>query len=230
MSSPGWLQHPGSLVPMPLAERQQVMDALCAHFANGTLEMAELDRRLDAAYRARSAHELQALLADLRPLPAEALDAGDAPRIVPSSSVPPRGMLIAVMGASGREGGWILPRHTKVFFAAGGIELDLRTARFGPGVSEIEISGIAGAAEIIVPPGVRVEAVGTAFMGSFAANAGDPGAPMEDQPILRISGFVVWGGVEVSFKAPKTKVLRRFERAQRAARKLSSGEGNERHD
>jgi hypothetical protein len=206
-----------------LADRDLVMDALCVHFANGDLTMNELERRLELAVRATSGNELQTLVADLHPLPEDTFDSGAAPPIVPSSTVPPRGMLIAVLGASERAGGWIVPRHTKVFFAAGGVGLDLRNAKFGPGVSEIEVSGIAGAAEIIVPPGVRVEPVGTAFMGAFAANAGEPGPPLEGQPVLRVSGFVIWGSVEVLLKAPKTKTLRRFDKAVRASRRLTAG-------
>ncbi|HSJ64896.1 MAG TPA: DUF1707 domain-containing protein [Gemmatimonadaceae bacterium] len=208
---------------MTLAEREDIVDALCAHFANGDLTMAELEQRLESAFRAASGRDLQALIADLRPLAPDEFDAGAAPRIAPPGSVPQRGMMIAVFGGAERSGGWIVPRHTKIFFAGGAVTLDLRTARLGPGVTEIEVTGIAGAAEIIVPPGVRVETVGTAFMGAFGADAGDPGPPSAEQPVLRVSGFVVWGGVEVSFKSPKKKALRRFEKAWRAARRLSPG-------
>lgn len=223
MSSPHWVQ-PAAQPPVSMAEREAIVDALCLHYANGDLTMAELEQRLENAFQAASGRDLQALVADLRPLEPRQFDAGVGPQIAAPSSVPPRGMLIAVFGGAERCGGWIVPRHTKVFFAGGAVTLDLRTAMLGPGITEIEVTGIAGAAEIIVPPGVRVEAVGTAFMGAFGADAGDPGPPSADQPLLRISGFVVWGGVGVSFKSPKKKALRRFEKAWRAARRLTAGD------
>lgn len=223
MISPPAVQAARVPAAVTVAQREEVVDALCAHFANGDLTMSELERRLESAFRARSVLDVHSLVADLHPLAPDKFESIAALQIAPSSSVPPRGVLIAVCGASERSGGWIVPRHMKVFFAAGGVSLDLTSARLGPGVTEIEVSGMAGAAEIFVPPGVRVEAVGTAFMGSFEANAGDPGAPREDQPVLRISGFVMWGGVEVSLKSPKKKMLRRFDKALRAARRLTPG-------
>ena len=215
----------GAQHPVTIGERDAVVEALCAYFANGDLPMSELERRLEAAFRARNGEELNSLLSDLLPLPPDKFDPGQAAQLAPPSSVPPRGALIAVMGGAERSGGWIVPRHMKVFFLAGGVSLDLRTARLGPGVTEIELTGFAGGVEIIVPPGVRVEFVGTAFMAGVEANAGDPGAPGLEQPILRISGFVMWGSVSVSLKSPKTKTLRRFDKAWRSAQRLTARTG-----
>lgn len=49
--------------------RNQTIDALCKHFAEDRLSMAELERRLDRATAARTRRELTALLDDLQAAP-----------------------------------------------------------------------------------------------------------------------------------------------------------------
>jgi hypothetical protein len=52
--------------PMTLqAAREQAIDALCRRFADDTLSMAELERRLERARAARTREELRTLLSDL---------------------------------------------------------------------------------------------------------------------------------------------------------------------
>jgi hypothetical protein len=63
--------------------REQTIDALCQHFADDRLSMAELERRLDRATTARTRGELAALLNDLpsagAPAPASPGDREPAP-------------------------------------------------------------------------------------------------------------------------------------------------------
>jgi hypothetical protein len=60
------------------AAREQAIDILCQRFADGTLSMPELERRLDRARSGRTREDLRALLSDLpSPRPASASpDAG----------------------------------------------------------------------------------------------------------------------------------------------------------
>jgi hypothetical protein len=37
-----------------------------------------------------------------------------------------------------------------------------------------------------------------------------------------ISGFVMWGSIELSHETPKTRTLKRFEKAVRAAHRLTA--------
>jgi len=60
------------------AERERAAEALGEHFAAGRLDRSEFDVRLDAAYEARTAAELQELFADL-----------PEPRAVPGRTQPP---------------------------------------------------------------------------------------------------------------------------------------------
>jgi hypothetical protein len=99
----------------------------------------------------------------------------------------------------------------------GGAEIDLREAKFAPGVTQIEANAFMGGIEITVPPGVRVESLGAAFMGGFEASAGDSGALDPNAPVLRVSGLAVMGGVEVKVRKPGKKMLARFQAALHAA-------------
>ena len=191
-------------------QRERVVRALSTHFANDQLSMEEFEERLDHAYKAMTARQLDALLADL-----PAVDAADAAArapafLAPPSEVPGRGIVIALLGANERRGSWIVPRRLKVVAFMGGVELDLREARFGPGVTEIDVTAVWGGVEIVFPPGVRVESFGATLMGSFESQAGDASTFTPFTPVVRLSGMAFMGGVEAKTRAPgETKGRRR---------------------
>jgi len=202
------------------AERERVVQTLSAHFAQDQLTLTEFEQRLERAYTLTSSEQLRSLVADLpavSALPAVREPAMQGPALVPSSEVPARGAIFAVMGGQERAGSWIVPRQLKVVAVMGGAELDLREARFGPGVSEIEIFVIMGGVSIIVPPGVRVESLGAAFIGGFEMKAGDATALSPANPVLRVSGLAIMGGVETETRLPgeSAKEAKRRRRKQR---------------
>lgn len=61
----------------------------------------------------------------------------------------------------------MLPRHFRALAVLGNIELDLRDAVIGIGVSFIEAVAVMGNIEITVPPDVTVECDGDSLLGSF---------------------------------------------------------------
>jgi hypothetical protein len=210
---------------LPLAvERERVVQTLSAHFAQDQLTLTEFEQRLERAYNLTSADQLRSLVADL---PAAVLthEAGMVgPALVPSSEVPPRGGVFAVMGGAERSGSWIIPRQLKVVVVMGAAELDLREARFGPGITEIEVFVIMGAVEIIVPPGVRVEGIGAAFMGGFESQAGDATALSPAHPVIRLSGLAVMGGVGTETRLPGESAKEAKRRRRRSRRATPAGE------
>lgn len=210
---------PPSLVALADA-REQAAQALSVHFAGGALDMDELERRLAGVYRSRSVAELQELLADLPALPS-AIDPGGPPTIAPVASVPERGLLVAAMGGVSRRGSWLVPRHLKVYAIMGGAEIDLREASFPPGITEIEAYAIMGGVDILVPPGVRVEVMGVGIMGGFDASAGDASALSDDQPILRVSGMALMGGVGCLRKEFGRRAAGRFAKAMKLAKRVA---------
>ncbi len=206
------------------ADRERVVQALCLHFAADHLTMDSLEGRLALVYAAPTLTRLEELVSDLPALDASRMSAGAPPMLAPPASVPERGVAMAIMGGVSRKGSWLVPRHFKVVAIMGGAEIDLRDARFSPGVTEIDVATFWGGIEITVPPGVRVESVGSAFMGGFETSAGDASATDPSAPILRISGIAIMAGVEVRVRKPSKKILDRFERAMLVAGQIPPGE------
>lgn len=196
--------------------RDGILERLGVHFAHDDLTMPELENRLELAFRARDEGQLQEIVADL-PLRDES---GVSQSLVTHDAavVSPRGVLGAFMGGSTRKGSWVVPRHLKVVAVMGGVDLDLRQAVLGAGVTEIEVIAVMGGVDITVPPGVRVETMGVAVMGGFEASAGDATAIDPEQPVVRLSGFALMGGVDARMKKPNAKTVKKFNKALLKAR------------
>jgi hypothetical protein len=77
----------------------------------------------------------------------------------------------------------------------GGVELDLRHARFTAAEVTIRAFALLGSVSITVPEDMDVDVSGIGFMGAFDHRASGPGAP--GAPRLRVVGFALMGGVEV---------------------------------
>ena len=215
MTYPDRSSLPAQFSPAPTsADRERVVQELSLHFAADHLSLDELEARLKLAYESPSMRQLDGLASDL-PQIRDDPGLGYAPMYAPSEVVPARGIVIAVLGGTSRKGSWIVPRHLKVFAMLGGCEIDLREARFAPGVTELDCTALLGGVSVTVPPGVRVESVGSAFLGGFEANGGDAMMIDPAQPVLRISGLAVMGGVEVKVRGPSKKMLARYEATAR---------------
>ncbi len=202
-----------SLAPTAI-QREQIVQRLCSHFASNHLTMEELEQRIDQAYKAPSVAELDALVVGL-PVLADEPVATTAASVAPSGAsalpaVPERDVLIGIMSGHTRRGPWALPRHLKVFTVMGGIVLDLREAFIAPGVSEIEITALMAGVEVFVPPGVRVECTGSAFMGAFEVDQRAQWIAAGEDRVVRVTGFALMAGVDVKVRPPKgTPQLRR---------------------
>ncbi|MEJ2679690.1 MAG: DUF1707 domain-containing protein [Gemmatimonadota bacterium] len=193
--------------------RNQTIDALCNHFAEDRLSMAELERRLDRATAARTRRELAGLLDDLQAAPdapKPAVEPNHRPRRRPITAVDREAaadsVVVAIMGGSRKLGQWRPPLHMHAVAFWGGVVLDLRDAILPDGRFEVTAVAIMGGVEIIVPPGLPVETNGLALMGGFdqaadTVHADDrPGGPR-----LVVSGFALMGGVTVRLKASNEK-------------------------
>ncbi|HEU4630246.1 MAG TPA: DUF1707 domain-containing protein [Gemmatimonadaceae bacterium] len=234
--SPGSTVEGAQLSPALLDERERVVQALATGYAEDRISLDEFEARLDRAYRSTSADQLAALLADMpagvpaigptvRPAaarPAAEAAAGAMPGPMPhryeiTADAPERGFAWAVMGGIERKGNWTLPRELKVRVLMGGAMLDLREARFAPGVTDIDVFALMGGVQVLVPPGVRVECSGAALMGGFSADTRDLASAPPGQPVVRLTGLAVWGGVEAQVRLPgeTEKAYRKRRRQER---------------
>ncbi|MFJ9560446.1 DUF1707 domain-containing protein [Streptomyces fuscichromogenes] len=205
------------------ADRERVAEILRDALAEGRLDMAEFEERLEATYQARTYGELTPITRDL---PA----AGTSPAV--SLTKPPLGSgswggrivggegtsswAVAIMSGFQRKGRWTVPRRFDSFAFWGGGEIDLREANFADGEVVINCIAIMGGISVIVPPGVEVVMRGIGIMGGFDERehdmSPDPGAPR-----VIVTGFAFWGGVEVAHKETKAERQRLKEQRRQAS-------------
>lgn len=125
------------------ADRDRAIDLLRTAVADGRLDPAEFDERLDAALTARTLDALVPLTADL------------------GAAAPAAAELVTIKERHGpvrREGRWTLPRRLAVRTAWCQVLLDLTSAvRTGPElVIDLRVSG--GTVELVLAPGMTVDA------------------------------------------------------------------------
>ncbi|WP_420463765.1 hypothetical protein [Candidatus Palauibacter sp.] len=76
-----------------------------------------------------------------------------------------------------------------------------RQAAFATAEVSVRLFALMGGVDIVVPPGVRVEWGGLALMGGVTMP--EPSTPpARDAPVIRISGLVCMGGVDVVERLP----------------------------
>lgn len=211
------------------ADRERVAEVLRDALAEGRLDMAEFEERLDATYQARTYGELAPITRDLPGAGVSApavsmvkqpVGAGSwAERVVGGEGTSRWG--VAIMGGFQRKGRWTVPRVFNSVAFWGGGELDLREANFADHEVVINCVAIMGGVDVTVPPGVEVVVRGIGIMGGFDHREegvlGDPGAPR-----VIIQGFAFWGGVGVTRKLPKAERQRLKAERREARRELDS--------
>jgi hypothetical protein len=189
------------------AERERVAEALREAVAEGRLDMAEFEERLDAAYRARTHAQLEPLVRDL-PMPGSATPGTPSASTAPGTGwreriggTPTSRMAIAIMGGFQRKGTWTAPRAFTAIALMGGGEIDLREARFEGPETAIRCFALMGGVTVIVPPDIETHVGGIGIMGGFDHSGtadGEPGAPR-----VTVTGLALFGGVSVERKLRK---------------------------
>lgn len=139
-----------------------------------------------------------------------------------------RGGVVSFLSSNEREGRWELPRHFRALAVLGNVELDLRDAVIGIGVSVIEAVAVMGNIEITVPPDVAVESEGDSLLGSFVVKYKGrlTGAEATGLRTVRITGTAYASSVEICVKGPDEGMLKRL-RKMNLKRTLASGEYSE---
>ena len=155
-------------------------------------------------------------------------DAQYNPAGYPLATETSRGGVVSFLSSNEREGRWELPRHFRALAVLGNVELDLRDAVIGIGVSVIEAVAVMGNIEIAVPPDVAVESDGDSLLGSFVVKYKGrlTGAEATGLRTLRITGTAYASSVEICVKGPDEGMLRRL-RKMNLKRTLAAGEYSE---
>lgn len=181
--------------------REHTIKVLVDQFAQDRLTLEEFEQRLDRAHNAGKLEDLDHLIADLK-VPATPSAVAPAPAQAAPHEIRESQNLIAIMGGVERRGRWTPARKIRLLALMGGADLDFREAQFGPGVTELELVCIMGGCDIIVPPGLAIDADGFAFMGGFEHLEHRPAVTSPEAPVLRIRGLALMGGVDIQVRAP----------------------------
>jgi len=182
------------------ADRDQTAEVLRRAATEGRITFDELDERISRAYAAKTFADLEAVTSDLPgpgvkpPAPATA---SYQPPEVPAGTPAPS-LSLAIMSGARRAGPWLVPPSYTAVAIMGGVELDLRDARFAAAEVTIRAFCLMGGVSITVPEDMAVDVSGIGIMGGFDHRASGPGAP--GAPHLRVVGFALMGGVDVRRK------------------------------
>ncbi|GLZ10616.1 hypothetical protein Acsp04_08510 [Actinomadura sp. NBRC 104425] len=210
------------------ADRDRIADLLREALAEGRITPEEHAERIDAAYRAKTYAELTPLVSDIpgaagkAPAPPDAaqprvnLRKQTAAHAAPDLPPPERlaSAIVAVFAGAERRGRWLVEPATHVHCVFGGAQLDFRQAVLAQPEVTVNVSCIFGGVEITVPPGVRVVNSTAAIFGGVELPDDGPLEP--DAPVIRLTGFALFGGVSVKRRELREQ-RRRIGGGRRAA-------------
>jgi hypothetical protein len=178
------------------ADRDRVTELLRAAVADGPLDPAELDERLDAALTARTIDALAPLTADLVAVPGR----GGA-LTLPLAGTPagPAAEVLTISEKHGtvrRDGRWTLPRRLALRTAWSGVLLDLTSAvPSGPElVIDMRVRG--GKVELVLAPGMVVDANDLAVRHGCLNISRDAGDGTPETLRVRLAGSMRHGRID----------------------------------
>ena len=185
------------------ADRDRVIEVLRAAVADGRLDPAEFDERLDAALAARTIDALAPLTADLIAVPGS-----DAALTLPLAAAPaePAAETLTINerhGSVRREGRWTLPHRLALRTAWCDVLLDLTSAvRSGPElVIEMQVRG--GDVDLVLAPGMVVDANGLSVRHCRLAISRDAGDDTPETLRVRLVGRMRHGRIDTRWLAPR---------------------------
>jgi hypothetical protein len=188
-------------------EREEVVQSLCAHYAQDHLSTGELEARVEQVYRAADRTQLMTILNGLpaiRPLPAVAAPMYAVAEPAARGLAPDERRYAAFFAEVKKEGVWRPTRRIAAKAIFGTVVLDFREAELPPEGIDIDVDVLFGEVTMLLPPGIGADVDCTAMMGSVEDKA-RPAAP--DAPRLRVTGGTILGTITVKTKLPKKERL-----------------------
>ena len=171
-------------------DRDLAIARLSDAFAQDVLPVEEFERRLDAVYLATDRAQLDRLVHDVPPV------ARAGSYVMPESRPSVTQRVRSVFSSVERRGVHDIPSRLELRATFANMELDLRHARFGDGVTEISVHAVFANVELLLPPGSRVYDGGTGILANFACATDAYGH--DDGPTVRVTGWAVASNVEVT--------------------------------
>jgi hypothetical protein len=185
------------------ADRDRVIELLHSALADGRLDQAEFGERLDAALAARTIEALAPLTADLIAPPG-----GASALTLPAAGTPakPAAELLTINERHGpvrRDGRWTLPHRLVLRTRWCPVMLDLTSAvRSGPElVIEMQVHG--GNVELVLAPGMVVDANGLSVRHTCLAISRDAGDSTPETLSVHLAGRMRHGKISTRWLAPR---------------------------
>jgi len=184
------------------ADRDRVIEVLRSAVADGRLDQAEFDTRVDAALAARTIDALAPLTADL------IAPAGSGALTLPPAMTPPQppAELLTIDGKHStvrRDGRWTLPHRLALHTVWCDVLLDLTSAvRSGPElVIELQVRG--GDVELVLAPGMAVDANELSVKHTQLAISRDAGDGTAETLAVHLTGRMKHGQISTRWTAPR---------------------------
>ncbi|MDR1833937.1 MAG: DUF1707 domain-containing protein [Propionibacteriaceae bacterium] len=192
------------------ADREHVVGLLNAAFAEGHLTVADRDNRIRHAQEAQTFDDLIPLtrdLLDIQPANPAAgpLPAGTAPAAAPqpvgtapAAAPQPAGAvdsITAMFGGVSRSGQWQVRPRTSVSAVFGGVDLDFTKAQLQSNNLDINVLGLFGGINMIVPHGTAVYSSVTPIFGGVDSK--HLSAPALGGLTINLHGLALFGGVSI---------------------------------
>lgn len=176
-------------------ERQQVADVLRQAAGEGRIDLDELDKRLEAAFAAKTYAEIVPITADL---PAASIGGLPVRRSGALVAGPAHESSFAMMATTRRRGPWRVGRQHKAFALMGGVVLDLREAIVAGQEVTINVSVVMGSVDVLVDEHTVVICDGRAFMGDYSESGSRIQSKSQpDSAVVWVRGRAVMGRVNV---------------------------------
>jgi hypothetical protein len=187
------------------ADRDRVIELLRTAVADGRLDPVEFDERVDATLAARTIDALIPLTADLVAAPASG-GALSLPLPLAGTPAEPAAELITIKekhGSVRRDGRWTLPHRLVLRTAWCNVMLDLTSAvRSGPELF-IEMRVRGGNIELVLAPGMVVDANGLSVRHSRLAIGRDAGDDTPETLSVHLVGRMKHGRIATRWVAPR---------------------------
>lgn len=128
--------------------------------------------------------------------------------------VPASSGVVSFLSSNERQGRWELPRHFRALAVMGNVELDLREAEVGYGLSTIEAVAVMGNIELTIPPHISVECDGDSLLGTFTLKYEGRSSPTQatGDRLIKVTGTAYASAVTVTVKGPDEKMLAKLAR------------------
>jgi hypothetical protein len=185
------------------ADRDRVIELLRAAVADGRLDQGEFDERLDAALAARTVDALAPLTGDLIAAPGR-----DGVLARPRARTPaaPAAELVTIKerhGSVRRDGRWTLPRRLALRTVWCNVMLDLTSAVHSEPELVIEMRVRGGDVELVLAPGMVVDANGLSVRYTRLAISRDAGDDTPETLCVRLVGRMRHGRIDTRWVAPR---------------------------